>query len=151
MIFGSTQLIYLTILLIFILGIKGKTSEKKVLILIFLSIPIAVLLIKGIHLLYFENRPFVTYNLPPIVEEDINASFPSRHATISAIIAFAYLYFKSKWAPLFLSVAAWIGISRIYIGVHYPWDVIGGLAVALISLFVGLQIKKVLFQTYFHP
>lgn len=144
MIFATSQLIYLLILFIFILGIKGTIKEKKALILIFLSIPLAVLLIKGIHLFYFENRPFVTHNLPLIVEEDINASFPSRHATISAIIAFAYTYFKSKWTILFLLGALLIGISRIYVGVHYPLDIIGGFATAFIALVIGLRVKQLL-------
>lgn len=144
MVFVTNPLIYLLILLIFILGIRGTTREKKALILILLSIPIAVLLIKGIHFFYLEDRPFVTHNLPLIVEEDINASFPSRHTTISAIIAFAYTYFKSKWAIPFLLVALLIGLSRIYVGVHYPLDVIGGFVTAIIALVIGLRVKQLL-------
>lgn len=143
MIFGSTYLIYLTLLLVLALGLKGETKEKKAFLLILLGIPVAILLIKGIHLFYYENRPFVTFNFPPIVPEDINASFPSRHATISAVLAFAYTYFKSKWSPIFLFIMLWIGLSRVFIGVHYPMDVIGGFIVAIIALTLSLQIKKI--------
>ncbi len=46
------------------------------------------------------------------------------------------MYFKSKWSLLFLFVATWIGLSRIYVGVHYPIDTVGAvfLSVAMKDL-----------------
>lgn len=142
MIFASTSLIYLTFLLSFVLVFKGGIKERKALLLIILGLPIAVLLIKIIHLFYFEPRPFVTYNFLPIVGEDVNASFPSRHATISSIIAFSFSYFRSKWAILFLFIVAWISFSRIYVGVHYPLDIIGGFITAAVSITLAMWLKK---------
>lgn len=144
MIFGTNELIYITFIFVLLLAIKGSIKEKKSFLLIILGLPIAVLMIKGIHLFVFEPRPFVTYNFIPLVSETLNASFPSRHATISAILAFAFTYFKSKWALPLLFVMFWISISRVYVGVHYPLDLIGGWATATISLALGLQIKKLL-------
>lgn len=144
MIFATEYLIYLTFLLVLILALKGGIKEKKSFLIIILSLPIAVLIIKLIHIFVFEPRPFVTYNLIPLVSETLNASFPSRHATISAVLAFAFTYFKSKWAPLLLLIMVWISISRVYVGVHYPLDLIGGWATAIISIALALQIKKIL-------
>lgn len=148
MIFATIDLIYLMIFLVFILSIKGKIKEKKAMFLIILSLPIAVLLIKAIHIFYSEPRPFVSYQFPPLVSEKMNATFPSRHTVISSVIAFSYLYFKSKWAPLFLFAMIWIAISRVYVGVHYPLDLLGGLIVSALSLKIALWIKKVL-QVHF--
>ncbi|MDO8657099.1 MAG: phosphatase PAP2 family protein [Candidatus Levybacteria bacterium] len=145
MIFATTYLIYLTFLLVFILGLKGGIREKKALLLILLGLPIAVLLIKIIHFFFFEPRPFVAFHFSPIVMEAVNsASFPSRHATLIAVLAFTYIYFKSKWSLLFLPIMLWIGFSRVYVGVHYPLDVIGGFAVGAVSVFIALQIKRLL-------
>jgi len=113
-------------------------------LLIILGLPVAVLIIKVIHLFYYEPRPFVTFQLAPLVKETMDASFPSRHATIAAVIAFAYTYFKSRWLPLLLISMVLVGISRIYVGVHYPLDVLGGSAVGAISLYLALQIKNLL-------
>lgn len=146
MLFGATDLIYLTLAIMFILGIKGRIREKKSFLLIILALPVAVLLIKIIHLFFYESRPFVAFNFPPVTPESQDASFPSRHATISAVIAFAYTYCKSKWALLFLPIMVWIDLSRIYVGVHYPLDIIGGFAVGAISLFLALQFKKLIFS-----
>src|SRR3989344_1037512 len=126
MVFITHYLIYLTFLLMFILGFKGKIKEKKALLLAVLAIPIAILLIKVIHIFINEPRPFVNYHFSPLTGSAANASFPSRHATIMAVIAFAYTYFKSKWSPFFLSLMILVGISRIYVGVHFPIDILGG-------------------------
>jgi len=144
MVFGATYLIYLTFLLVLILGFKGGIKEKKAFLLIILGLPIAILLIKFIHLFYFEPRPFVAFHFTPIVAQIADASFPSRHATIAAIIAFSYTIFQSKWALLFLPIMVWIGIARVYVGVHYPLDIIGGFITAIIALAIIVQIKRLI-------
>ncbi|OGE27325.1 hypothetical protein A2867_00425 [Candidatus Daviesbacteria bacterium RIFCSPHIGHO2_01_FULL_40_11] len=144
MVFGATSLFYLTAFLVLFLGLKGSTKDKKACLLILLGLPIAILLIKFIHLFFYESRPFVTFNLSPIVAAEADASFPSRHAVVSSVLAFAFAYFKSKWALLLIPIAACIGFSRIYVGVHYPLDIVGGFAVGAISLIFALRIKEYL-------
>lgn len=53
-------------------------------------------------------------------------SFPSSHASniIALAVAGSY-YFRRAAVPLFI-LAAVIGYSRIYVGVHYPLDILGG-------------------------
>lgn len=148
---GAVPLIYFLILLTFVLAIKGKTPEKKAFLLVILALPVAVLLIKGIHLFFYEPRPFVTYNFTPMVSEAADASFPSRHTTIAAVIAFSYLYFKSQWSLLFLFIMFWIGLSRIYVGVHYPLDILGGFLVGAISLKIALLIRDFFKRSFFLP
>lgn len=149
MIFATVPLIYLTFLLVFVLAIKGGIREKKAFLLTVLALPLAVLLIKTIHLFFFEPRPFVSFNFVPIVMESANsASFPSRHATIAGVLAFAFIYSKSSWSLLFLPIAVWIGISRIYVGVHYPLDILGGFVVAITSLALAILTKKFLGKVF---
>lgn len=149
MVFGSRYLIYLVILFIFILGLKGGTREKKACLLILLGIPIAFLVITGIHLFFYESRPFVAFQFSPLLAEKADASFPSRHATIASVIAFAYVYFKSKWALCLLFIMLWISVSRIYAGVHYPLDIIGGFAVGIITIIIASRAKKLLQAKFF--
>lgn len=144
MIFGADYLIYIIFAFTFYLGLKGNTNDKRAFLLIILGAPIAILLIKVIHIFYFEPRPFVTYNITQLIHEQADAAFPSRHATIISVIAMAFTYYKSKWTPFFLLVMVWIGLSRIFVGVHYPLDVLGGFLTGVISLFIALQFKKIL-------
>lgn len=149
MVFGATHLIYLTILFVLLLSLKGKTADKKAFLTLLLAIPISILLIKVIHLFFVENRPFVAFHFLPIVGENADASFPSRHTTISAVIAFSYTYFKSKWALPFIFIATWIGLSRVYVGVHYPLDIIGGFVTAATAILIALRIKRLLNARFF--
>lgn len=70
-------------------------------------------------------------------------SFPSSHATNITAQALFFSYFYRRVAlPLFL-IAATVGYSRVYVGVHYPADVGGGVLVGLIcaACFVYLARK----------
>lgn len=70
-------------------------------------------------------------------------SFPSGHATnIAAQAALFAFHYRPLAIPLFL-VAAAVGYSRVYVGVHYPADVVGGVIVGLScgALFVYLVSK----------
>lgn len=60
-------------------------------------------------------------------------SFTSSHATNHAALA-SFLYFifqgvKKKWRALLLVWAVSIGVAQIYVGVHYPLDVVVGLLI----------------------
>lgn len=150
MIFGAEYLIYLMWFLIFIFAIRGTTRERKSLFLFLISFPVLILIIKFIHLFLFEQRPYVTNQILPLISyKAADASFPSRHASSSFAMAFAFLYYKSKWASLFLLLALWIGFARIYVGVHYPLDILGGFAVGVISVIFAKQIIKILIPKLF--
>lgn len=144
MIFGARYLILLTFFIVFILSFKGSIKEKKAFLLIILSLPLAVLIIMGIHLFIYEPRPFITLHLTPLYPYIPDASFPSRHAAFMAVATFVYLYFKSKWSMLFLIFMLWVGISRIYVGIHYPIDILGGILVGILSLIIARLLVKFL-------
>lgn len=53
-------------------------------------------------------------------------SFPSNHAANIFGAAFFLSYTYRKWAVFFLLTAMVVGYSRVYVGEHYPFDVLGG-------------------------
>ncbi|MDB2426120.1 phosphatase PAP2 family protein [bacterium] len=61
-------------------------------------------------------------------------SFPSNHAVNSTAAAVVLSFFYFKFAPLFYIWAFLIAYSRVYVGVHFVSDVIGG---ALIGFLMG--------------
>lgn len=145
MIFGAEHLIYLMLILVFLFTIKGNIRERKSFIIFLISFPIMVLVIKLIHLFFFEARPYVTNDILPLISYRADdASFPSRHTAISFVMALPFLYYKSKWGIPLLLLAIWVGLSRIYVGVHYPLDILGGIIVGIVSLIISKQIVKFL-------
>jgi len=59
-------------------------------------------------------------------------SFPSSHAVNIFAAAFFLSQPLRKVSPLFYAIAAVVGYSRVYIGIHYPLDVIGGAGIGLL-------------------
>jgi undecaprenyl-diphosphatase len=66
-------------------------------------------------------------------------SFPSAHAANSFVMATIFSWRLPRVAPLAFFIAALVAYSRVYVGVHYPLDVVGG---ALLGLLVGKLLTK---------
>jgi undecaprenyl-diphosphatase len=85
-----------------------------------------------------EARPFTTHpQVHPLIDHHPGQAFPSDHSTAAFAIALVVLTFLSRRVGVaLLAAAALIGFSRVYVGVHYPGDVLASLVVALLG--VGL-------------
>lgn len=140
MIFGAVYIIWITAFLVIFLGIFGKERGRRALFLSILGVVVSEVLIFIIHLFIFEPRPFLTLSIDPLIIQANSAAFPSGHTTLMAVPAFAYLFVKSKWTPLFMFFLIWVGLARIYVGVHYPFDILGGILVGFISIFLSSKL-----------
>lgn len=143
--FGSLFAGFLFCLILFIFGgVKAKKVAILGIIALFLTNFAVAILKLGIA----EPRPFVTLShVDLLVNPTDRYSFPSSHAAssfaISTIIGLKY-YFNIKGKkfrliyPLMI-FALLISFSRIYVGVHYPFDVLIGAVIGII--FAGIVLK----------
>lgn len=144
MIFASGPLLFLSYIFALLIAIKGGVAEKKAFLLGILSLPVTIILIKLIHVFYLTDRPFVLEDITPLITLDPNASFPSRHSALIFSLAFSFLLYKSKWSAVLVTLALWVAFSRIYVGVHFPTDILGGIIIGLLGILITRQIKKLL-------
>ena len=65
----------------------------------------------------------------PLVTEMPFESFPSAHAAITLALAIVVARYHRRLGKLLILFAVLVGLSRLYVGVHYPVDVIAGFVI----------------------
>lgn len=125
----------------FLLGALGiwllyRERRKGIFFLIFMGITLAITDQFSSHFLkdlIGRVRPcHVLEGVRLLTDCNTSYSFPSSHAV--NIFAGAYFLskpFKEYWIFLYI-VAALVAYSRVYIGIHYPFDALGGAAIGLL-------------------
>jgi undecaprenyl-diphosphatase len=117
----------------------------------FLAMELAILFLVGIALgetlkiVAYRARPFVGIEtITTRVPTDLDSSFPSGHVLIVTIgAAFSLLKFRKRLVSLLLSLeAAIVCYSRVYVGVHYPLDVVAGVLLGIGIVGIGLALLE---------
>lgn len=77
-------------------------------------------------------RPFVDHQVHILVPRVNDASFPSDHSTVawSVVGSLGHLPSWARWFDVIVAVV--LMLARVFVGVHYPLDVLGGAAVGLV-------------------
>ena len=119
-----------------VVAILGKRDPFFGLALMAACVWSADLIALGIKAAGGRPRPFETIpSVDTLVGATVGQSMPSGHAATSFAGAVIVTYLLRRAAPVAFLLAAAIAFSRIYVGVHYPSDVIAGAALgAFVSL-----------------
>jgi len=100
-----------------------------------------VVMTEIIRWIYHRPRPFIMHPVNLLLGHEASGSFPSGHATFLFAIASIVYFYNKKWGWLFLIFSFLAGAARVFVGVHYPLDVLAG---AVIGIFSGWLISKIL-------
>ncbi len=144
MIFTAKYLIYIVPLYLlylwfFIKGDKGKKAS----LYIFSAVIVSLLIGWIITLFYYHPRPFMMGLGKELFSHSKETSFPSDHATVMFATSFALLFLKDiKNGVIFLILATLVGFARVFCGVHFPFDILGALVVALCGTVLIFLFKK---------
>ena len=103
---------------------------------------IATLLAVGLNQpvghVFAEARPYVTHpQILRLADVTTDFSFPSDHAVMGGAVAAGLLLVNRRLGLLATLAAALMAFARVYIGAHYPWDVLGGLALGAAVVRLG--------------
>lgn len=90
--------------------------------------------------LYFRSRPFVANDVVQLINKSVTEkSFPSDHAALAFAFAATIYFVNRRMGAILLILAGLVAIGRVLVGVHFPFDVIGG---AFVGLFFAWLAKK---------
>ncbi|WP_028403040.1 undecaprenyl-diphosphatase [Ectobacillus panaciterrae] len=128
---------------LFILMWFRNNVYKKITLYAGISAGITLFINGFIRRFYFKPRPFLKHNvrvLPPSPSK-MNSSFPSKHTAIAFAVATSVLFYKRLLGCIMWLLAFWAGFSRIWMGQHYPSDIIGS---ALLGSLSGVVVNNTL-------
>lgn len=144
---GTTNLILITLIT---LGFLWVIRKRRLFLLVLLSVVGGQIFNSALKSLFLRSRPDVV----PHLTEVQTPSFPSGHSMMSAVVyltlgmLLSRLVAQSKHRFYIISTAiiltVLIGISRIFLGVHYPTDVLAGWTAGLTWALICLLIARIL-------
>ena len=91
-----------------------------------------------------DRPPLANPDPHPLVGLPATGSFPSGHATVAFACATALALAVPRLALPLFGLAASIAWSRVYVGVHYPLDVLAGAVLGVVLAFAVARAARVL-------
>ena len=133
---GDGGYFWITLLLLLLIPKKTRRLGLSMAVAMLLNLVLCNLTLKP---LIARPRPFTIREVELLIPKPGEFSFPSGHTSSSFAAAGALLFAgaeKTLWVPSMI-LAALIAFSRLYLYVHYPTDVLGGVVLGLLCGFLG--------------
>lgn len=159
--FLAKDLIAIVPLLIVALWLWGPehrvTSQRELVLKTGIALLYALAISWCIGALFPHPRPFALGLGYQFLQHAPDDSYPSDHGTAIFTFALAFLCWHRRWSgAILIAVGVAIAWSRVYLGVHWPMDMLGGLLVGMLGClfsqvawqFYGDRMLKVLSQLY---
>lgn len=136
---GDGGLIWIAITLVLLLFKPSRKYGVAMAVALILDLILCNLILKP---LVARPRPYTFREVSLLIPRPGDHSFPSGHTASSFAAAGALLFMKARGRIPALLMALLIGLSRLYLYVHYPTDVLGGILLGLACGFVASWLTK---------
>ncbi|WP_025149523.1 undecaprenyl-diphosphatase [Bacillus sp. H1a] len=134
MVFLAEYMVYFLGLIIMVYWFTQSRKNKMMIIQAMVAFVTAEIIGKLVRHLHLNYQPFaVLPNVNKLVDHAVDNSFPSDHTILFFSICFSFWLVRKKTGWLWLVLAFCVAISRIWVGVHYPFDVVTGALIGIIS------------------
>jgi undecaprenyl-diphosphatase len=84
------------------------------------------------------------YDINLLFYRPTDPSFPSNLAAVLFAIAIPIFMKNKGWGIVLLVIATLASFGRVYMGIHYPFDILGGAAVGVIGAFLALGTARLI-------
>jgi undecaprenyl-diphosphatase len=102
-------------------------------------------LAEGAKYLFNRARPFIwDTEIAPLIKTPSSSSFPSGHSATAAAGALTLSVLYPPFAPVFVVAGFLVVLSRVYLGVHFPVDVLAGVVIGTATAGIVLAVAEVL-------
>ena len=81
-------------------------------------------------------RPYLAHSVNQLIAPSVDTSFPSDHATLGFAVAVMIWHYNRKVGAGLLILALLLAFSRVFVGAHYPSDVLGGAVLGTVTSLV---------------
>ncbi len=126
--------IFLFIPVIAWLWAYGNNYEKHGVKEVLWSAGLGIFLSEFIALFIMRERPFLALSeVITLIPAPLTSAFPSTHTTIATSAAVALFFYNKTAGIIGFLILLGVIIGRVSAGVHYPTDILGGIAVGLLS------------------
>ena len=98
---------------------------------------IALALLKLGGALYYDQRPFVTEHIAPLIPHAPDNGFPSDHTLLAMFLAMCVLFYSRRWGIVLVALTIVIGAARVAAHVHHPIDILGAMAFAVVAAVIA--------------
>ena len=128
-------LLFTGLIIAVIFYVFGGEKGKKIAFILFITVIVTFFITQLLKLLIMRPRPYTQLTTLIVCTVESDYSFPSGHSSISAAISYILgkEYNCLKYTML---IPILVGLTRIYLGVHYPSDVICGLVLGILIAFL---------------
>ena len=102
---------------------------------------LASLAVFWLNALYFRPRPFETLDVELLFYQPTDSSFPSNAAAAVFGIAAVVWGVNRGLGTALLIACGLYSVARVYVGVHYPLDVVAGALIGIVVAFLVLKLR----------
>ncbi|MDQ7031030.1 MAG: phosphatase PAP2 family protein [Ardenticatenia bacterium] len=113
------------------LWFSGERGRQHHVLMALVAFVAANMVVKAMNLVYFRPRPFTNDDVTLLFYHPSDSSFPANSAAALWSLAWAIWRLDPKLGRWLVVLALLMGISRIYVGVHYPLDIVGGALIGI--------------------
>ena len=153
--FCANDLIYIVLGILLLLGLRELFVDRQLAVRAALAAVIAIgaSLLIGVIIghFWFEARPFITHpDTVRLIPHSADNAFPSDHALVAGAAATVGVIAWPRWGWLAVVGAILLCLARVFVGIHYPGDVLAGLAIgAVCAILAWWGVSQLILRTGF--